>query len=80
MTHTPEPIKFELTDTRLGDAYDVRALRRLVGPPCQGQIATGIMTALLDGGATYLSPLSRGIPDGVLTHGAPTYEYTHRED
>lgn len=30
MTHTPEPIKFELTDTRLGDAYDVRALRRLV--------------------------------------------------
>ena len=41
---------------------------------------TGIVTELLDGGATYLSPLSRGIPDGVLTHGAPTYEYTHRED
>lgn len=43
-------------------------------------IVTGIVTALLDGGATYLSHPSRGIPDGVLTHGAPTYECTHRED
>ena len=41
---------------------------------------TGIVTELLDGGATYLSHLSRGIPDGDLTHGAPTYECIHRED
>ena len=52
----------------------------LVGPPCRGHSASGIVTALLDGGATYLSHLSRGIPDGDLTHDAPTYECIHRED
>ena len=41
---------------------------------------TGIVTVLLDGGATYLSPLSSGTSDGGLTHGAPTYECIHRED
>ena len=57
------------------EAWHVR--RRELG---RVHLVTGIVMALLDGGATYLSPLSSGTSDGGLTHGAPTYECIHRED